>query len=123
MPHAITTSCWPPHAEPSEKGAQAPLEDIAYRPGVGIGTLYRNFPTRRRLLESVYADETHTLCPAADHLAGLESWAALTSWRHSARGGRRAQVAFLQALNEESEVFMTCRACVVQAGSPQLERA
>ena len=31
----------------TEKGADAPLEDIARRAGVGIGTLYRHFPGRR----------------------------------------------------------------------------
>ena len=38
----------------AEFGAEASLEDIARRAGVGIGTLYRNFPTRRDLFESVY---------------------------------------------------------------------
>ncbi len=38
----------------AEKGAEAPLEDIAKRAGVGIGTLYRHFPTRLDLQEAVY---------------------------------------------------------------------
>jgi AcrR family transcriptional regulator len=33
----------------AERGADAPLEDIARRAGVGIGTLYRHFPTRTDL--------------------------------------------------------------------------
>lgn len=43
-------------------GADASLEDIARRAGVGIGTLYRNFPSRTELFEAVYADEVHALC-------------------------------------------------------------
>ncbi|MDX6361717.1 MAG: hypothetical protein QOC85_720, partial [Streptomyces sp.] len=56
----------------AEHGAEASLEDIARRAGVGIGTLYRNFPTRRQLFESVYADEVNTLCRVAEDVAGLE---------------------------------------------------
>src|SRR5579864_6410220 len=39
----------------TEGGGSAPLEDVAERAGVGIGTLYRHFPTRQALLEAVYA--------------------------------------------------------------------
>ena len=37
----------------AEQGSEASLEDIARRAGVGIGTLYRNFPTRQELLNAV----------------------------------------------------------------------
>src|SRR5467141_444381 len=46
------------HAEFSAHGAAAPLEDIARRAKVGIGTLYRHFPTRDDLLAKVLADNT-----------------------------------------------------------------
>ena len=38
----------------AEKGADAPLEDIARRAGVGIGTLYRHFPNRLDLQAAVF---------------------------------------------------------------------
>jgi AcrR family transcriptional regulator len=38
-------------------GIDVPLEDIARQAGVGIGTLYRNFPTRSDLVEAVYVSE------------------------------------------------------------------
>ena len=41
----------------AEAGSNASLEEIARRAGVGIGTLYRHFPTRQALLEAVYVDE------------------------------------------------------------------
>src|SRR3712207_7727677 len=45
----------------SEQGVSASLEDVARRAGVGIGTLYRNFPTRQELVEAVYVrSEEHT---------------------------------------------------------------
>jgi AcrR family transcriptional regulator len=65
----------------AEHGVDASLEDIARRAGVGIGTLYRHFPTREHLVEVVYRREVEGLCAAADELArqhppdiALEQW-------------------------------------------------
>ncbi|WP_192257391.1 TetR/AcrR family transcriptional regulator [Mesorhizobium silamurunense] len=52
-------------------GVDASLEEIAKRAGVGIGTLYRHFPTREHLVEVVYRREVEGLCLAADELAQL----------------------------------------------------
>jgi AcrR family transcriptional regulator len=49
-------------------GAQATLKAIAAEAGVGIGTLYRHFPTREALVEAVYRTETQRLCDAAAEL-------------------------------------------------------
>jgi AcrR family transcriptional regulator len=57
------------------------LEEIARRAGVGIGTLYRHFPTRQSLLESVYRDQVEALCARARALREDPSpGAALTAW-------------------------------------------
>ena len=53
----------------SERGAEAALEDIARRAGVGVGTLYRHFPTREHLVEAVYRQEVEALSLAAEALA------------------------------------------------------
>ncbi|PSH54448.1 TetR family transcriptional regulator [Phyllobacterium brassicacearum] len=53
----------------AERGGDASLEDIARQAGVGIGTLYRHFPTREHLVEVVYRREVEALCAAADELA------------------------------------------------------
>jgi len=62
-------------------GVDASLEEIAKRAGVGIGTLYRHFPTREHLVEVVYRREVEGLCHAAEELAAqhpadvaLEMW-------------------------------------------------
>ena len=52
----------------AEHGADAPLDDIARRAGVGIGTLYRHFPTRLDLQAAVYRSQVQTVCDAADEL-------------------------------------------------------
>src|SRR5216683_1164509 len=57
------------------------LEEIARRAGVGIGTLYRHFPTRQALLEAVYRDQVEALRARADELAEAESPGdALAEW-------------------------------------------
>src|SRR5512142_3516220 len=52
----------------AEKGADAPLEDIARRAGVGIGTLYRHFPTRLDLQAAVFRSQVQSVCATADDL-------------------------------------------------------
>lgn len=64
-------------------GADASLKAVAQDAGVGIGTLYRRFPTRDRLIEATYRNETARLCAAAptllaehegDPVAALRAW-------------------------------------------------
>ncbi|CAL9286122.1 TetR/AcrR family transcriptional regulator [Streptomyces sp. SudanB182_2057] len=107
----------------AEHGADASLEDIARRAGVGIGTLYRNFPTRRDLFETVYADEVSALCAAALELADREPWEALTAWLDRFAGYMVTKRAVREALNGESDIFQTCRESMFAAGGPLLERA
>ena len=53
----------------AEKGSEASLDEIARAAGVGIGTLYRHFPTRDALIAAVYRNETEQLATAATSLA------------------------------------------------------
>ena len=55
------------------RGAEVPLEDIARDAGVGIGTLYRHFPTRDSLVEAVYRHEVDVLVESADQLLATRS--------------------------------------------------
>src|SRR6202030_2001237 len=52
----------------SAGGAEASLEAVARRAGVGIGTLYRHFPTREALFEAVYRREVEQLADLAEQL-------------------------------------------------------
>jgi AcrR family transcriptional regulator len=62
-------------------GAEASLKAIAKDAGVGIGTLYRRFPTRERLVEATYRNETARLCAAAPDLLRVRPAAeALRVW-------------------------------------------
>jgi AcrR family transcriptional regulator len=52
----------------SQDGPDVPLDAIAREAGVGIGTLYRHFPTREALVEAAYRTELDKLCDAAPAL-------------------------------------------------------
>ncbi|MFJ6216885.1 TetR/AcrR family transcriptional regulator [Streptomyces sp. NPDC092296] len=65
----------------SQGGPEATLDAIARGAGVGIGTLYRNFPTREALIEAAYRSELAKLHDAAaDLLRSLPPDRALRSW-------------------------------------------
>jgi AcrR family transcriptional regulator len=111
----------------AERGASTSLEEIARRAGVGIGTLYRNFPNRQALLEAVYVDEVDNLCRSAGELHELAPWDAFVAWVH----GLVAYLATKQALAHElleyvdrdAPLFKTCKQSLFTAGQPLLERA
>jgi len=68
----------------SAGGPEASLEAVAKRAGVGIGTLYRHFPTREALFEAVYRHEVAHLGQLAGQLAlEAEPVDALRRWLHA----------------------------------------
>ena len=65
----------------TETGIDTSLEAVARRAGVGIGTLYRHFPTRESLALAAYQHDVEQLCAAADDLlTTLPPDAALREW-------------------------------------------
>ncbi|MCX5328510.1 TetR/AcrR family transcriptional regulator [Streptomyces sp. NBC_00140] len=65
----------------SETGTDASLEAIAKDAGVGIGTLYRHFPTREALLEAAYRNELARVCDSVTELlAQLPPDQAMRRW-------------------------------------------
>jgi AcrR family transcriptional regulator len=94
-------------------GDDTSLEEIARRAGVGIGTLYRHFPTRRALLEAVYADQVEALCGRPEVTGdGPPSAAGLTGWLQALIEfslTKRVLSAELLAGGQESPLVSTCR--------------
>ncbi|HET9691042.1 MAG TPA: helix-turn-helix domain-containing protein [Acidimicrobiales bacterium] len=74
-------------------GGDTALEDVARAAGVGIGTLYRHFPTRTDLLEAVFLEEIDALTTQAERLAAAdEPGSALEAWlRANLEFGSRGQ--------------------------------
>ena len=57
----------------AERGTDASLEEIARSAGVGIGTLYRHFPTRHALVDAVFRESVDALCARATELQASEA--------------------------------------------------
>jgi AcrR family transcriptional regulator len=111
----------------ADSGASTSLEEIARRAQVGIGTLYRHFPTRQALLEAVYVNEVEALCRSAADLAELPPWDALVGWLRRLAGYLATKQALagelLNYVERDSELFHSSRAALYAAGGPLLERA
>ncbi|MFJ2081600.1 TetR/AcrR family transcriptional regulator [Micromonospora chokoriensis] len=107
----------------AENGAAASLEDVARRAGVGIGTLYRNFPSRRHLFEAVYVEEVRALSRSAEDLAELPPWDALVAWLHRFVAYVATKRALAEHLLHDSEIFQSCRTEIYAAGEPLMRRA
>lgn len=112
----------------AEEGAEASLDGIARRAGVGIGTLYRHFPTRQHLLEAVFLSrvedlrvEAECLLDAPSSLAGLEQW--LRSHIAVGRNGRSLGASVMAAKLEEGSEVNTACARMAASGEALLARA
>lgn len=65
----------------AEEGEDVALETVAARAGVGIGTLYRHFPSRDALIVAAYQQEVDALCAAAAELLATQpADEALRAW-------------------------------------------
>jgi AcrR family transcriptional regulator len=60
--------------------AEVSMAEISRRAGLGMATLYRNFPGRRELLEALYNDEVNAVCEAAETIDADTPGAVLGAW-------------------------------------------
>src|SRR5260370_21799962 len=113
----------------TEHGAEdASLEESARRAGVGIGTLYRHFPTRQALLEAVYRGQVEALRARASELiesdapgealaAWLRALMAFSSTKHSLTS------ALLATIGKDSDLLSSCSVVICDAADILLKRA
>lgn len=111
----------------ADPAANASMAEISRRAGVGMPTLYRNFPGRRELLEALFADEVDAICEAAETVEGESPAAALIAWLHrfSAFFANKRHIAaeLLKHTDRSDPVFDDNRARVIDAGRPLLAAA
>jgi AcrR family transcriptional regulator len=111
----------------SAGGAEASLEAVARSAGVGIGTLYRHFPTREALFEAVYRREVQHLADLAEQLKEAHPVDALRQWMRSnvtfvaTKKGMSAALAL--AAYKNSELFSYSFDRLTQAVGGLLKRA
>src|SRR5215470_454408 len=104
------------------------LEEIARRAGVGIGTLYRHFPTRQALLEAVYRDQVELLSARADELLQAESPGdALADWLRAlvkfSNTKHSLISALLASLGKDSDLLSSCSKVIRGSAENLLARA
>lgn len=112
----------------TEHGADASLRDVARKAGVGLGTLYRHFPTREALIEALLRTDVDALtAQAADLEMSSTPEDALLTWlrgsvaiTHEYRGASALLMAALQ--DTESALYASC-AALHDAGTRLLNRA
>ncbi|MEV6911646.1 helix-turn-helix domain-containing protein [Amycolatopsis sp. NPDC051071] len=98
------------------RGVEASLEDIARNAGVGIGTLYRHFPTREALVEKVlrerfdgHAMAARELLTSPEPLKALRTW--LAGLGEQAASYRGLPELMVDVLNDEaSPLYASCHA-------------
>ena len=104
--------------------AQVSMAEISRRAGVGMATLYRNFPGRRELLEALYTDEVDALCRAAGTVDGETPGAAFMAWLHRFfdyfTSKRHIASELLEHTDSSDPLFDNNRARVLAAGRPLL---
>ena len=108
----------------AQKDAEVSMAEVSRRAGVGMATLYRNFPGRRELLEALYTDEVNAVCDAAETVEGKTPGARLETWLHRffAFFNSKHHVAeLLKHVNDDVAPFLsTNRSRVLAAGRPLL---
>ncbi len=111
----------------ADPDAQVSMAGISRRAGVGMATLYRNFPSRRELLEALYTDEVNAVCKATETAGGETPGAVLMAWLHRffafATSKRHVASELLEHSDSSNPVFGQSRARVLAAGRPLLVAA
>ncbi|MFF0557036.1 TetR/AcrR family transcriptional regulator [Streptomyces sp. NPDC004266] len=112
----------------AEQGADAPLEEVARRAGVGIGTLYRHFPTRADLLNAVFQEALAELLDRSREFEEADApCRALAEWLRAliAHAGeyRGLAHALMSASHDRGSALARCSDPLRAAGERLLERA
>jgi AcrR family transcriptional regulator len=111
----------------ADPGAEVSMAEVSRRAGVGMATLYRNFPGRRELVEALYVEEVDAICAAAADAGGPTPGAALASWLRQLcaffAAKRHIASELLKHTDRADPVFDSNRARVVAAGEPLLAAA
>ncbi|MGD0394433.1 MAG: helix-turn-helix domain-containing protein [Acidimicrobiales bacterium] len=111
----------------AESDTEVSMAEISRRAGVGMATLYRNFPDRRELLEALYTDEVDAICEATETVVGETPGSVLMAWLHRffafSTSKRLIASELLTHADSTNPVFGESRARVLAAGRPLLAAA
>ncbi|MBC9175564.1 TetR/AcrR family transcriptional regulator [Pseudoroseomonas ludipueritiae] len=108
----------------NQGGAEASLEAVARQAEVGIGTLYRHFPTREALFEAIYRREVQQLAALAEQLEGEASppVEAVRRWVHALIGFVAVKKGMSAALAIVAQSSSNLAACMLDQMVAALDR-
>ncbi|GAA1880642.1 TetR/AcrR family transcriptional regulator [Lapillicoccus jejuensis] len=97
-----------------ERGVDAPVREVAARAGVGVGTIYRHFPTRAELVVAVYRHQVDELVDraAAAPDPGASPADTLRAWVHAFAGFLVTKHGLAGALHADDESSAALHALV-----------
>ena len=102
--------------------ADVSMAEVSRRAGVGMATLYRNFPGKHELLEALYADDVSDVCHAAEIVEGDTPGAKFAAWLRAffsfIASKRHVASELLEITDRTDPIFGNSRARVTAAGLP-----
>jgi AcrR family transcriptional regulator len=107
----------------AELGAGASMEEIAGRAGVGVATLYRNFPTRAALMEAVYLAAVDELVTFGEAIREPDPWQALRAWLDKFAAFMKTKHPIVTVLTESSVVYIPTSEAIYGVAEPLVDRA
>jgi AcrR family transcriptional regulator len=112
----------------TERGADVPLDEIARTAGVGIGTLYRHFPTREDLVLAIYGSQIKGLEDRSFELpTQFPPGEALRQWMHGFvdyYAVKQGMVHLLRSMTDgRQETFESARATLLESAERVLQPA
>jgi AcrR family transcriptional regulator len=107
--------------------ADISMAEISRRAGVGMATLYRNFPGRQELLGALYTDEVDAVCKAAETIGGETPGAVFEVWLRRffafSTSKRHLAAELLKSTDRSDPLFESNRTRVMAAARPLLAAA
>jgi AcrR family transcriptional regulator len=102
----------------TELGAEVTMEEIAKRAGIGVATLYRNFPTRADLMECVYMVSVDELVRYGQGIDRADPHAALVDWLRHFVVHLATKHVLAAVLTRESKAYQPSREAIYGVADP-----
>jgi AcrR family transcriptional regulator len=107
----------------ADLGAGVSMDEIARSAGVGVATLYRNFPTRTALMEAVYLAAVDELVTFGEAIQDPDPWTALRGWLEKFVDFMKTKHPLLTVLTESSAVYGPTSEAIYRIADPLVDRA
>jgi len=108
----------------ADQGIDAQIDDVARRAKVGVGTVYRHFPTKELLLDAIVREHFDAIAALArEALEDEDGWAGFCSmiWRAAERNA--ADLAFCEAVAFSDQSSVVAKVGLLQSTNKLIERA